>query len=58
MITKNFKDQTAEYFGQKTVVAVYKGLCLVWQLIKSCFGKGYWINEAPWINDDGWKNNI
>ena len=57
MIIKNFKDQTAEYFEQKTIIAVYKGLSLVWQLIKSCFGKGYWINKAPWINNDGWKNN-
>ena len=56
MIDKNYKDQTAEYHGTRPVVAVYKGSTLVWSLVKSCFGKGYWINEAPWSNTDGWNN--
>ena len=33
------------YKGRKTVTAVYKGLRLVWQFIKSCFGRGYWLND-------------
>lgn len=24
--------------------------------IKSCFGKGFWINEAMWSNSEGWTN--
>lgn len=36
---------------------VFVGPTIVWQSIRSCFGKGYWINEKPWINVDGWKNN-
>lgn len=39
------------------VKAVYRGANLVWMAIKSCFGAGYWINAAPWLNDEGWKNN-
>lgn len=38
------------------VAAVYQGSRLVWQYIRSCFGRGYWINEKPWSETDGWKN--
>lgn len=41
----------------KTILSVYKGVDLVWQLIRSCFGRGYWINNQPWVDSDGWKNN-
>lgn len=44
------------YRGEKIVTAVYRGARLVWELIKSCFGKGYWIESAPFVNEDGWKN--
>ena len=40
-----------------SVTEIYKGANLVWTAIKSCFGKGFWINEKPWLNDDAWKNN-
>ena len=39
-----------------TVSAVYLGLKLIWQYVKSCFGRGYWINEKMWSNSDGWVN--
>lgn len=44
------------YKGEKTVQAVYQGLKLVWQYIRSCFGRGYWINEKQWSESDGWAN--
>lgn len=44
------------YKGRKNVTAVYKGLRLVWQFIKSCFGRGYWLNDKAWSNTDGWAN--
>lgn len=28
----------------------------VWQAIRSCFGRGFWNNQKPWRNEDGWKN--
>lgn len=28
----------------------------VWQFIRSCFGKGWWADDKPWSNTDGWKN--
>jgi hypothetical protein len=39
------------------VKAVYRGANLVWTAIRSCFGAGYWLNSAPWLDDEGWKNN-
>lgn len=44
------------YRGTKVITAVYRGARLVWELIKSCFGRGYWINEAAFVNDDMWRN--
>lgn len=44
------------YKGNKTIQAVYHGLKLIWQYIKSCFGRGYWINEKQWSQTDGWAN--
>ena len=35
-----------------------EGARLVWTAIKSCFGAGYWVNEKPWLNSEGWKNNV
>lgn len=56
MITKGNKELQALYYGKKQISAVYRGLHLVWQAIRSCFGSGFWINTSPWKNDEGWKN--
>lgn len=40
-----------------SAVEIYKGLNLVWTAIRSCFGAGFWVNEKPWLNTEGWKNN-
>lgn len=54
----NGKDITSVNYGEKAVTAIYKGARLVWEAIRSCFGKGYWIDEHSWNNTDTWKNNI
>jgi hypothetical protein len=28
------------------------------EIVNSCFGAGYWVNEKPWLNDEGWSNNV
>ena len=38
------------------ITVVYRYGKIIWQAIASCFGRGYWINEKPWVNSDGWKN--
>ena len=42
--------------GPKVISAVYQGFKLLWQYIKSCFGRGYWINDKMWSERDGWAN--
>ena len=44
------------YRGEKVITAAYRGLVLVWELIKSCFGRGYWVGSAPYSATDAWKN--
>ena len=29
---------------------------IVWQAVRSCFGRGFWYNDKPWSNKDFWKN--
>ena len=57
MIYLNKIDFSATHFGGKTVAAIYNGAVLIWNMIRSCFGAGYWRNDAPWSNTEGWKNN-
>lgn len=40
----------------KVIVKVVAAGKTVWELVNSCFGSGYWINDRPWINSDGWNN--
>ena len=47
---------SARYLGAKAIEAVYLGAVLVWEAISSCFGSGYWIDNRPWSNTDGWRN--
>lgn len=36
---------------------IYRGDRLVWTAVRSCFGRGEWITEKPWLSRDSWKNN-
>ena len=40
----------------KSIQYVYHLGVVVWQAIRSCFGFGAWINDAPYLNDEGWNN--
>ena len=51
------KEVTAVNIGERAIAAVYKGTRLVWEAIRSCFGKGFWVNEYSWDNEDSWRNN-
>ena len=53
----NNKEISGVYIRNKAITAIYKGAVLVWEAIRSCFGKGYWIGRYPWNGKDGWKNN-
>lgn len=55
MIYKNKKELTELHLGSRTIAAVYKGTRLLWEAVRSCFGKGVWIKGKPWVNSDNWK---
>lgn len=59
--TDILREITGVYFIDKTISNIYLGTQLIWTLAKdvvsSCFGAGYWINDKPWLNDDNWRNN-
>ena len=49
--------------AQKSIKWVYQKIgnkvVLLWTAIQdalSAFGAGFWQNDMPWSNDDGWKN--
>ena len=56
MIYKGTKEISARYIGSRAIAAVYYGAKVVWEAISSCFGSGYWSNDRPWSNTDGWRN--
>ena len=51
------KEITSINHGSRVIAAIYSGTRLVWEAIRSCFGKGFWVNSLFWDNRDGWKNN-
>lgn len=57
MIFKNEKSVIAIYRGRKALAFIYRGVRLVWQAIRSCYGRGVWTEEKPWIDTDLWKDN-
>lgn len=57
MIVRNGKEIKQLYHGNTQIIEVYRGKYLIYQIIRSCFGNGYWINDAPFLNEDVWKNN-
>lgn len=44
------------YIGKQAVGLMYYGATLIYQAIRSCFGRGYWINDRAWINNESWRN--
>lgn len=57
MIIKNGKEIIDYYHGKTQIMEIYRGKYLIYETIRSCFGKGYWINDAPFLNTDVWRNN-
>lgn len=40
----------------KLITIVRVGKRIVWEAINSCFGRGYWIDDKPWNDNDMYKN--
>lgn len=30
---------------------------LIYQGVRSCYGKGYWRPNKPWLDNEKWKDN-
>lgn len=56
MIIFKGKEITTLIIENKKIIYIFYGDKLLWQTVGSCFGAGYWINEKPFINEEGWKN--
>ena len=56
MIFNNSKQVSDIKHNTKGMTAIYHLSLLVWQNLKSCFGKGYWDSIAPWSDTEGWKD--
>lgn len=54
---RNKKEVVDIHVAGKTGTMLYKGRRLVWEAVKSCFGRGMWINGKGWVNADAWRNN-
>lgn len=59
-IVRNNRDVNGIHRKGRTTIEVVRFIegawRSVWQFIRSCFGRGFWANEKPWNNADGWKN--
>lgn len=58
MIFHNKARISARFYASHAVSTVYHAGRIAWEAIKSCFGKGYWINDKPWNNADAWNNGV
>ena len=43
------------YAMKKTILRVWYGADLVWDIVRSCFGAGWWAPKRPWLYDDRWR---
>lgn len=57
MIVKVKKEVVDIHVDRKAGTMLYKGRTLVWEAVKSCFGRGMWINGKGWVSADAWRNN-
>lgn len=42
---------------ERSFTALYIGDRVFWQSIRSCYGRGIWMPEKPWLDNDTWKDN-
>lgn len=41
--------------GNVAISSIRKGLAIVWQSVRSCFGSGMWRGDKMWRGDEKWK---
>ena len=55
MIYIDKKEIIGIYSMKKTIIRVWHGANLVWNMVRSCFGSGLWDPKRPWLYDDVWR---
>lgn len=58
MLYKGDKEIVTIYYGRQAIAEIRKGAMLVWAAIRSCFGRGFWVNDKQYSNKDPWRNNL
>lgn len=57
---KNGKELVGKHINGNPCIIIYKVISGVvytlWEYIRSCFGRGFWVNDKSWDNYDGWMN--
>ena len=56
MLLFDFKNIESLYLGKQVIQEIRKGIIIIWEAIKGCFGSGFWKNNKGWINKEGWRN--
>lgn len=56
MIYRGDREIESAMFGSRPLGAIYRGVRLLWEAIRSCFGAGFWENGKPWVDTEGWKD--
>lgn len=56
MIFNNSKQIDSIKHRNTNIVFIYHLSSLVYQYLRSCFGRGYWDDTAPWSDTEGWKD--
>ena len=46
---------TACYYVDRAITKIMKGPKVIWELITSCFGTGFWKENANWVESETWK---
>ena len=56
MIRVKSKEIVQIVYQSRIIANIHKQSRVVFDYIRSCFGRGWWVNDRPWSNDNNWKN--
>ena len=57
MMWINGKEISQQYIEGGVVENMWLNGKLIWQGVKSCYGKGFWRPNKPWLDNEKWKDN-
>ena len=57
MLIKIGKEVIGLSKGTVSLSELRRGIVIVWQAVRSCFGSGIWVSQKPWLGSEKWKGN-